>query len=60
MLEAYGEIITIDELCEILFIGKNSAYELLNSGKLSAFKIGRVWKIPKTSVAEFLSQTNKK
>ena len=26
-----GELITVDELCEILMIGKNMAYRLLNA-----------------------------
>ena len=42
-----SEIITVDELMEMLYIGKNTAYQLLNSGELRAFKIGKVWKIPK-------------
>lgn len=30
MLDEYRDIISIEELCEILIIGKNSAYKLLN------------------------------
>lgn len=44
----YQELITIDELCESLNIGKNTAYSLLNSGELQgAFRIGQIWKIRK-------------
>ena len=46
------EIITIEELCEILRIGRNTAYMLLGSGQIAAFRIGRLWKIPKNSVYE--------
>ncbi|WP_330998000.1 hypothetical protein [Pectinatus haikarae] len=35
----------MEELCEILSIGKNAAYELLGSGAVKAFRIKRVWKI---------------
>lgn len=54
MFDEYNELITIDELCEILMIGRNTAYRLLNSGKLHAFRIGRCWKIPKNSVRQLL------
>ena len=45
-----------NELCEVLSIGKNTAYELLNSGKIRAFKIGAVWKINKASVQEYIDR----
>lgn len=54
MLEQYNELLTIDELCEILMIGKNLAYRLLTEKKIKAFRIGKKWKIPKTSVTNFI------
>ena len=50
----FSDLITIDELCEWLTIGKNSAYNLLNSGKIKAFRIGRNWKIPRISVQQYI------
>lgn len=55
MLDDYRDIISIEELCKILIIGKNSAYKLLNEKKISAFRIGNRWKIPKTSLISYLS-----
>ena len=55
MLNQYGDVLTIRELCQILMIGRNRAYELLQSGTVKGFRIGRIWKIPKTSVIAFLS-----
>lgn len=49
------EILTIDDLCEILHIGKNAAYELLNDGSIRAFRIGRVWKIPRMAISEYIA-----
>lgn len=37
-----GEIITVEELMELLYIGKNTAYRLLSSGEIKAFRIGKV------------------
>ena len=36
----------------ILFV----AYKLLKSGKIKAMRIGRVWKIPKRAVQEYIVQ----
>lgn len=55
------ELITIEELCESLNIGKNTAYSLLNSGELQgAFRIGRIWKIPKDVVSNYIFNKSKK
>ena len=54
--ENISDLITVDELCEWLAIGKNAAYTLLNSGKIKAFRIGRIWKISKAAVVEYIRQ----
>ena len=48
------DLISIDDLCEMLFIGKNAAYQLLNTGEIKAFRIGRNWKIPRLSVINYI------
>lgn len=50
-----NEILSVEEMCEILKIGKNTAYRLLNDREINAFKIGRLWKIPESSVASYIS-----
>lgn len=50
----YNDMISLDDLCEMLTIGKNTAYSLLKSGQIKAFKIGRIWKIPRESVSEYV------
>lgn len=52
--ETYEDLITIEELCEILSIGKNTAYRLLNTKEISAFRIGRIWKVPRASVSSYI------
>lgn len=49
-------LLEIDQLCECLGIGKNTAYELLNNNEIDAFKIGSVWKIPKKSIDEYIDR----
>lgn len=55
-----SEVITVEELMELLYIGKNTAYRLLNSGELRAFKIGKVWKIPREAVGEYILNKTRK
>ena len=51
------ELLSIEELCNILCIGSNTAYTLLNSGELAgAFRIGRIWKIPKEAVFLYIKK----
>lgn len=54
MFEDYDEIITVEDLMNILIIGKNRAHQLLNSGEVNSFKIGRIHKIPKIAVEEYI------
>ena len=49
-------LITVDELCELLMIGKNAAYHLLQSGKIKCFRIGRIWKIPRESLDKYIRE----
>lgn len=56
MLENYGDMLTIDDICEILQIGKNAAYNLLRTNELKSFRIGRSWKIPKASMIEYVTR----
>lgn len=42
MLNNYSDdVLTVEQFCDILYIGRNSAYKLLNSGEINAFRIGR-------------------
>jgi len=54
MFNDYQDIITVDQLCEMLCIGKNSAYTLLALGQIKAFRHNRTWKIPKLAVTEYV------
>ncbi len=54
MFNDYQDILTVDDLCEILSIGKNSAYVLLSTKQIKAFKYNRIWKIPKIAIMEYV------
>jgi len=59
MLEAYDDILSVEEACEALKVGHNAIYTLLNSGKLKAYKNGRVWRIPKESIKQYILKNAK-
>jgi len=54
MFEQYDDIVTVEDLCEMLSIGKNASYKLLASGQLKCFRYNRVWKIPKQGVIDYV------
>ena len=56
MENASTVLITVEELCEELMIGKNVAYKLLISGELKGFRIGRIWKIPRESLTDYIKE----
>ena len=54
MFDNYSDVITVEEACEILNLGRNSMYRLLKNGEITAFQCGSTWKIPKASIEEFI------
>ncbi len=61
MFEEYADILSPSEAAEALRIGENALYELLNTGKLKAYKNGRNWLIPRDAVRAYvLEQANMK
>ena len=54
MLESYDDLLCTEEAAEILKIGKNALYALLTDGRLKAYRNGRVWRIPKAAVEEYI------
>ncbi|MCD7922736.1 MAG: helix-turn-helix domain-containing protein [Clostridiales bacterium] len=57
MFDQYPEILSIYDAAEVLGTGKNRIYELVNSGKLKAFRLGNVWRIPKKSLEIFITES---
>lgn len=53
-LENYDDILTFKELKEVLKIGKNKCYELLNQNVIPSLRIGNAYRIPKINVINYL------
>lgn len=54
LFEQFEDVLTTDEVCDALRIGKNALYELLQSGQLKGFRNGRVWRVPKESLITYV------
>ena len=55
--ENYPTILTPSEAMDILGIGKNTVYRLLNTGQLPGIRIGRSWRISLDSIQAFIHKT---
>ena len=53
-LKDFSDVLTIQELMQILKIGKNTAYRLVKEKIIPAHRIGRHYKIPKICVYNYL------
>ncbi len=50
------EVLNTDEAMEFLLVGKNTLYQLLQSGKIKAFRVGKKWRIPKKSILNYINE----
>ena len=54
MFKDYPDILSVDQLQEMLCIGPVLAYNLVKKGVIPAMKIGREYKIPKAQVINYI------
>ena len=55
MFKTYPDVVTIQQLQQMLQIGKNTAYKLLKNNEIPYKKIGNNYKISKYDVIKFIS-----
>ena len=58
MFDNYDDILTVAEVMELLYVGKNTVYRLLQDGALKGFRIGKTWRIPKFCLEEYIISKN--
>lgn len=54
-LEDAPDVLTVEQMSEVLGIGRSAAYQVVRRGKLRTVRAGRLIKIPKTALAEALA-----
>ncbi|MCI6227609.1 MAG: helix-turn-helix domain-containing protein, partial [Clostridiales bacterium] len=47
MLKDYPDVMSIEQMCEILSISTKTGYRILREGKICCLKVGRAYRIPK-------------
>ena len=57
MFESYPDILSAEDVSEMLGICKGKVYSLLKDGYISSLKVGRKYLIPKKSVIAFIDGT---
>ncbi len=50
------KILEIHEIQQILGIGRNKVYDLIRLGEISAFKIGREWKVTENAIEDYIKK----
>lgn len=51
----YPDVVTVEQMCEMLGgLSTKTAYQLLKSGTIKYFLLGRRYRIPKVSILEYM------
>lgn len=48
-----------EKVADILQLGLSSTYSLLRSGKLKAFRVGKIWKVSKLALQDYILTESK-
>lgn len=56
MFKNYPDVVSVEQLKEMLQIGQVLAYKLVKEGEIKSRKVGREYKIFKSTVIEYLSR----
>ena len=48
-------VLTVSEVSKILGVGKNTAYDLIRSGAVKSFRVGRQIRVSKSAFLDYLS-----
>ena len=55
MFKEYPDVVTADQMSEMLVISSKTAYRILRENKIEHFKVGRTYKIPKIYILVYLN-----
>ena len=49
-----SDILTVNEVAELLYTGRNTVYQLLASKELIGFRVGHRWRIPRENLEAYI------
>ena len=55
ILCGYSDVLTVEDVLNILHLGRNKTYELLQLKVIPSIRIGKKYLIPKKSMIDFLT-----
>lgn len=55
LLSNYEDVLTVKDVREILKIGRNYCYNLLQSGCIPSIRVGNSYRIPKVNIINYLN-----
>ena len=54
MLMDYPDVLSFEQMCEVLNISPKTGYKLLREEKILCLKVGRAYRIPKAHILSYL------
>jgi excisionase family DNA binding protein len=54
-LTGYGELLTMDEVCIVLQLSRNTVYELARSGDVPTIRFGRQLRTPRAALEQMMA-----
>lgn len=55
MFSEYDDIVSVEDVMEMLHLGRVTVYNLLKTDKIHTLRVGKKYVIPKKSVIDFLA-----
>lgn len=55
MFESYNDVMSVNDVCAALAMGKNTLYKLLKKGAIKSIQVGRKYFIPKIYLIDFIN-----
>ena len=56
-LAEYGELLTMDEVCVVLQLSRNTVYELARSGDVPTIRLGRQLRTPRAALEQMMDRS---
>lgn len=54
-LNSENDLLTFEEFIEELNISESFGYRLLSNGDIRGIKLGKIWRIPRKSITEYIA-----
>lgn len=54
ILDEYPNMLTVEQMCDILNINRETGYRMIRRGEFEFLKLGRVIRIPKSQIVDYI------